>query len=41
VRPYPVTVETGDALLDERRPGPYVAETVAITVEGAYVVVEV
>jgi 3-phenylpropionate/trans-cinnamate dioxygenase ferredoxin subunit len=33
VRPYPVTIE--------RSPGPYVAETVPISVEDDYVVVEV
>jgi 3-phenylpropionate/trans-cinnamate dioxygenase ferredoxin subunit len=41
VRAYEVSVEHGDALADGRRPGPYVAETVPISIEDDYVVVEV
>jgi 3-phenylpropionate/trans-cinnamate dioxygenase ferredoxin subunit len=37
-KPYPVSVEHGDALMAE--PGPYVAETIKISVEDDYVVVE-
>jgi 3-phenylpropionate/trans-cinnamate dioxygenase ferredoxin subunit len=37
-RPYPVSVEHGDALVAQ--PGPYVAETITISVEDDYVVVE-
>jgi nitrite reductase/ring-hydroxylating ferredoxin subunit len=46
VRTLPVSVEPGSALLEPedgsagRRPGPYVAETVPISVEDDYVVVE-
>jgi nitrite reductase/ring-hydroxylating ferredoxin subunit len=43
-KPYPVSVEPGEALvMGEDRvavPGPYVAETVTISVENDYVVVE-
>jgi 3-phenylpropionate/trans-cinnamate dioxygenase ferredoxin subunit len=47
VRPYAVTVESGEQLAAaetataERAPGPYVAETVRISVEDDYVVVEI
>ena len=42
VRAYEVSVEPGEALLPSgRAPGPYVAETVPITVEDDYVIVEV
>jgi 3-phenylpropionate/trans-cinnamate dioxygenase ferredoxin subunit len=42
VRAYDVSIEPGADLLNkEREPGPYVAETVPITVESDYVVVEV
>jgi 3-phenylpropionate/trans-cinnamate dioxygenase ferredoxin subunit len=47
VRPFSVSVEPGEALVgaDEvvagKVPGPYVAETVAISVEDDYVVIEV
>ena len=42
VRAYPVTVERGAALaeLDERVPGPYVAETFPVRVEDEYVVLD-
>ena len=42
VRPYEVVVESGRSLReggDGRVPGPYVADTVPVTVEGDYVVV--
>jgi 3-phenylpropionate/trans-cinnamate dioxygenase ferredoxin subunit len=42
-RTYPVSVEAGAALTGDaegRRPGPYVAETITISVEDDYVVVE-
>jgi 3-phenylpropionate/trans-cinnamate dioxygenase ferredoxin subunit len=42
VRAYDISVEPGADLLNgTREPGPYVAETVPITVQGEYVVVEV
>jgi 3-phenylpropionate/trans-cinnamate dioxygenase ferredoxin subunit len=42
VRAYEVSVESGTELLPSgRAPGPYVAETVPISVENDYVVVEV
>ena len=42
VRAYEVTVEHGDVLTEGGRvPGPYVAETVPVSVEDDYVVVEV
>jgi 3-phenylpropionate/trans-cinnamate dioxygenase ferredoxin subunit len=46
VRPYPVTVEAGETLfeLDENaegpQPGPYIAETIKISVEDEYVVID-
>jgi 3-phenylpropionate/trans-cinnamate dioxygenase ferredoxin subunit len=39
-RPYPVSVEHGDALIGGTVPGPYVAEAIKISVEDDYVVVE-
>ena len=46
VRPFRVSVEPGRALLDSeaesgRVPGPYVAETVSVSVENDYVVIEI
>jgi 3-phenylpropionate/trans-cinnamate dioxygenase ferredoxin subunit len=45
VRPYPVSIEAGAALevaptMSEPVPGPYVAETVSVSVDADYVVVE-
>jgi nitrite reductase/ring-hydroxylating ferredoxin subunit len=43
-RAYPVSVEAGAALAGNEagpQPGPYVAETIAITVEDDYIVVEI
>jgi nitrite reductase/ring-hydroxylating ferredoxin subunit len=42
VRPYEVSVEHGEELLPdmERQPGPYVADTIPISVENDYIVVE-
>jgi 3-phenylpropionate/trans-cinnamate dioxygenase ferredoxin subunit len=42
VRSYPVSIEPGRALLapPDPRPGPYVAETVRVSVEDDYVVIE-
>lgn len=36
VRPYPVSVESGESVVK----GPYVAETIAVTIENDYVVVD-
>jgi 3-phenylpropionate/trans-cinnamate dioxygenase ferredoxin subunit len=47
VRHYPIEIEPGTALIAEqagfggRVPGPYVAETISISVENDYVVIEV
>jgi nitrite reductase/ring-hydroxylating ferredoxin subunit len=47
VRPFPISVESGEALLDDDNGacspvrGPYVAETISISVRDDYVVIEV
>jgi 3-phenylpropionate/trans-cinnamate dioxygenase ferredoxin subunit len=41
VRPYPVSVEKGKSLVGGgRQPGPYEAETIRISVEDDYIVIE-
>jgi 3-phenylpropionate/trans-cinnamate dioxygenase ferredoxin subunit len=41
VRPFQVAVESGESLVGEgRQPGPYVAETIRISIEDDYVVIE-
>jgi nitrite reductase/ring-hydroxylating ferredoxin subunit len=41
VRPYPVTVQAGPVNGDDLVPGPYVAETLPVSVEDRLVVVEI
>ena len=40
VRSYPVAVERGEELAAEMKKGPYVAETLPVHVEDAYVIVD-